>query len=208
MPPSERTEHGRRRRIRVPRLRWSRCLARAPREPARRHKRASRRLARGPGRRSDRGRGASRFRASCKRAMGSRRRPPALPNLQRRGHGTAVTPIGVEGLRQSTTRRDRICLRGEVGGRAPRDALGPTWELRAPTAGTIAFVFSPARSGRAQWRRTTRQIDRVVSLKDPKDQGVSDQHGHQPPRRSRSQLTTSKWSAWRSRSARSSSSPG
>ena len=45
------------------------------------------------------------------------------------------------GPRQSTTRRDRICLRGEVGGRAPGDALGPTWEHRAPTAGTIAFVF-------------------------------------------------------------------
>jgi hypothetical protein len=74
--------------------------------------------------------------------------------LVRSGHGIDVTPSGVRGPGQSTTRRDRICLRGEVGGRAPGDALGPTWEHRAPTAGTIAFVFSPARSGRVQWRHT------------------------------------------------------
>src|SRR5205823_750346 len=76
----------------------------------------------------------------------------SLPAV-RSDHRAGLTARVLTGPRQSTTRRDRICHRGEIGGRAPGDAPGPTWEHHAPTAGTIASAFSPARSGRVQWRR-------------------------------------------------------
>ena len=42
-----------------------------------------------------RGAGANGFATSCKRLSGDSAPAPALPNLQRSGHGSSVTQIGV-----------------------------------------------------------------------------------------------------------------